>query len=146
MKKNRSLRNIHLTKDFHFRYLGLWVAITMGLMVCSNVVLFLWIQEHFMGLRSILSDSHIRYIEFKNYLLMALLLETLIFGVGVLLLAKLTAHRIAGPYIRLHKTFEDVRGGKLETRLQFRDYDGLDHVADSFNAMMESLTRRDKGA
>jgi len=146
MQSNRSIRNVGLTRDYHFRYLGLWAAVAMSLVVCCNVVLFLWIQEHFMGIGDILSDGHIRVVEFQNYLVGALIIETLVFGIGIVALAKLTAHRIAGPYLRLRRTFELVRDGKLDTRLSFRDYDHLDDVAKTFNEMLDALINRKPGS
>lgn len=146
MQHKRSLRNLRLTKDFHFRYLGLWIIICMTLLVAVNVTLFLWVSAHFSGMRSILSGSHTKFIEFREYIMYALFIEMCIFGIGLVALAKLTAHRIAGPYIRLQRTFDSIREGNSELRLSFRDYDGLDHVAESFNQMMETVSKRENSA
>ncbi|MCE9615115.1 MAG: hypothetical protein K8T26_12625 [Lentisphaerae bacterium] len=141
MSQKRSLRNVRLTKDFHYRYLGLWVMITVALMLASNTVLFLWIHEHFLGVDNIVSDLHTTYIELKNWVLFGLLVESIAFAIGIVALAKLTAHRIAGPYIQLQKTFDAIRDGKLDARLHFREYDNLDHVAKSFADMMDALSK-----
>lgn len=136
----RSLSNLKLTSEFHFKYLGLWVVITLALMVSNNIVLFLWIQEHFLEALSALSPMHVRFIEMKNTIVTALVVETILFGVGVIFLAKLTAHRIAGPYIRLQKTFDAVRSGNAKARLKFRDYDSLEFLAEAFNGMMDDVS------
>lgn len=146
MSQKRSIRNLSLTKDYHYRYLGLWVIITVSLMLSSNIVLFLWLQEHFLGLESIVSDLHTSYIELKNYVIFGLVIESIAFATGIVALAKLTAHRIAGPYIQLQKTFDAIRDGQHDARLHFRKYDNLDHVAKSFNDMMDVLSKSKRDA
>ena len=67
-------------------------------------------------------------------------------GVGVVALAKFTSHRIAGPFIRLRRAFNEVRDGDLDHLLKFRKYDRLTMLEDSFNGMMESLRERIRNA
>ena len=67
---------------------------------------------------------------------------TLIAVAGMLTLAMLTAHRIAGPYIALKQTFKAIKEGDLDCRLSFRGYDQLSEVEDAFNQLMNDLQRK----
>lgn len=142
MNHHRKYRNLALTKEFHFRYLGLWAVIAVALMCTNNITLFLWIQEHFASSQSILSPEYQLFDLLKNRLIVALIIETIIFSIGIVALARLTAHRIAGPYIRLRRTFEAIRDGNPDLRLRFRDYDNLDPVAKAFNEMMDAFHKK----
>lgn len=142
MKHNRSLRNVLLTRKFHLTFFGLWIVIALLLVVFANLFLYLWIQEYFQGYHSVISESQALYIRFRSVLVQALAVEALLLAVGIFALARLTAHRIAGPYIRMRQVFDAIREGKHDARLTFREYDQLDDVASSFNAMMDALTKQ----
>ena len=68
------------------------------------------------------------YLRFLLYLL------SLIFFLYVLL------HRLAGPVLRFQRLANSVRDGDLTHRVRLRNYDGLKHLQDDMNQMMESLT------
>jgi len=138
----RSIRNLRLTREYHFRYLGLWIMVTIALITSCNLILYLWLQERFSGLDSITSPGYSLLLEFRHHLAGILVIETLIFAVGIVALGKMTAHRIAGPYLRMKRTFEAVRDGDETLRLKFRDYDHLDEVAQSFNEMLDAVRKR----
>lgn len=70
------------------------------------------------------------------YLLEGLFLVT-VFGLSIFL-----SHRIAGPLYKLNEFFkEGARTGALKPDLHFRKTDHFQELAESYNAMVESVTR-----
>jgi len=152
--RRRSLASLKLTKEFHFRYLGLWVLLSVTLVIALNLVLYLLLQEHLVdtgpllygetlaGSASLLSQLQGQYLEYRDFLIVAMIGEAILISAGIVGLARVTSHRVAGPYIRLQRTFEQVRDGKKSVRLKFRSYDHLEALEESFAEMMVAVERR----
>ena len=140
--QGRSLTSLRLTKAFHFRYLGLWAIMNVGLVIALNVVLYLFLEEHLAGINSMFTEMHAEYMQYRDILITALCVEAILFSAGIVALASVTSHRIAGPYIRLEHTFQEVKSGKPSVRLNFRSYDHLEGLEKSFNEMMETIEER----
>jgi len=141
-QQHRSLASVKLTKRFHWSYMGLWVLIGVSLLIAVNILLILQLDQKFGQGDSLFSAYHAQYASLRGKLLIAIIVETALFSVGFVVLAILTSHRIAGPYIRLHQTFEAIRNGDTDIRLKFREYDKLEHLQDSFNGMMDTLREK----
>ena len=135
----RKLSNMRLTKRHHFSYMGLWAVISVCLVVVLNLILYLLIEERWGGLHSLDNIFHQQYIAGRRAFVIAMAIETFLFIVAFVSLARFTAHRIAGPYIRLRIVFDAVRNGNLQQRLTFRDYDHLEELAQAFNDMMSAI-------
>jgi nitrogen fixation/metabolism regulation signal transduction histidine kinase len=69
----------------------------------------------------------------------ALILAVAIYVTGVLALGIFTAHRLAGPYLALIRTFREIKEGNFSARLHFRTHDDLAEVESGFNEMMDVL-------
>jgi nitrogen fixation/metabolism regulation signal transduction histidine kinase len=139
---NRKLSNVKLTKEFHFRYLGLWVLISIGLVVVANLLLFLLAEQHWKDLYAQDTQFLAEYMMQRQMMAAALGVGALLFSAALVALAKTTAHRIAGPYVKLQRVFESVRDGNLDQELSFRKYDHLDELAAVFNEMMVEVRAR----
>ncbi|MEI8140333.1 MAG: hypothetical protein WCI03_10755 [bacterium] len=140
----RCLANVKLTNKFHFRYLGLWILLTIGLTVVASLLLFLLAEQHWHDLYALDTRFQEEYMMQRQLMAMALGFATLLFSAAVVGLAKITAHRIAGPYIKLQRVFEAVRDGNLNQELSFRKYDHLEELAGAFNEMMMEVRARAK--
>lgn len=138
----RSLKSLKLTRQFHYRYLGFWVLICLCMLAALNLILFLYIDEHWGSPFSFDTGFFEEYLILRHVILAAMWLEIALFTVAIVGLAKVTVHRIAGPLVRLRATFDAVAEGKLDQKLKFRDYDHLEEVEASFNRMMETLRAR----
>ncbi len=138
----RKLSNMKLTRQFHFRHMGLWIVLNICFLVMFNVAFHFFIEERWS--RMDLSDPGLaKDLSFaREALLMAQVIETILFCVAIVLLGKLTSHRIAGPLIRLKMAFNEIRDGNLAYRLKFRKTDHLGEWEDAFNDMMDSLRSR----
>ena len=54
----------------------------------------------------------------------------------------LLTHKIVGPLVRFKHVFEAVKQGDYSARVHIRKNDYLHELADSFNAMMDSVEKR----
>lgn len=143
-QSNRHISNLNLTGKFHFRYMGLWVVITIGLVVAANLLLMLLAEEHWRSLYTLDTAFRDVYGEQRNMMIMALGMATLLFSTAIIALAKATAHRIAGPYIKLQRVFEAIQQGHFDQELRFRKYDHLEDLEKAFNEMMLVVKSRIK--
>lgn len=141
----RRISNVRLTRKFHYRYLGLWVVLGIALVLSLNVVLYLFAEERWGALYAVDATMHEQFVAARHTIAWALGLETLLFALGIITLAKFTAHRIAGPYIRLGRAFDAVRDGELDHRLVFRRYDRLEDLERKFADMMAAVRARSPG-
>jgi signal transduction histidine kinase len=137
-RSKRSIRNVNLTRQHHYRFLGLWIVLTSCLVVTLNLVVYLYANER-LTVRSLGTVFHEAYMASQHMFVWALVIETGLFIVALVFLAKLTAHRIAGPYIRLKQVFASVKDGNFDQSLKFRAYDGLEDVETEFNSMMAEI-------
>ena len=140
MKSKRRLSNVKLTTAYHFRYMGLWVAVCGALLLAANVLLFMLVQIHFQELIESNPDARAHFLSLHRKANVAILAEAVVMLFVIAFMAKFTAHRIAGVFIRLQRTCDTIREGNRAQRLKFRKTDGLEHVEKSFNGMLDTLT------
>jgi HAMP domain-containing protein len=145
-RKQRKLRNVWLTRRYHFRYFGLWVLLVMFLVISFNAVIYLLIESRWEDIYTLPPDALRQYLMQRQAFVAGLAAEGVILTVGTVFLAMLTAHRIAGPYIRLRIAFKEVTTGNFDHVLKFRQYDHLEDVAEAFNKMMDRVRTEIKTA
>jgi len=138
-KHQRSLRSMKLTRKHHFQYMGLWIILTLCLLVLLNVIAFLLLEERWKGMSELSGGLMQVDMSCRLPFLIAMAVETLAFAGAITFLAKVTAHRIAGPYVRLVRTFEEVKNGNFDLKLRFRGYDRQEAVEQAFNEMMAAV-------
>ena len=141
-KSQRKFSNLKLTRTFHYRHMGLWILLTIGLIVAFNIAFHLFVEERFarLGLAEAGMEEDFGYL--RRALMLAQVIETVLFCTAIVILAKLTSHRIAGAFIRFQMAFDDVRNGNMDHKLRFRKTDRLQKCEEAFNAMMEALRAR----
>lgn len=81
-----------------------------------------------------------RQVKFYGLLALAGLLIVLILSLSILFV--LFSHRIAGPVMRIGRTFEDALRGDLTQRIRLREHDELKATADHLNHMLDALQGR----
>lgn len=135
----RRLSNVHLTRQFHWRYMGLWVLLTMFLGLAFNVICYMLIEGDPTRIYTVNQSELEHYLTLRQAFLIGTVVEMVILFGGVIALAVFTAHRLAGPYIRLCAAFEAIGSGDYTYRLKFRRYDHLQNVEEAFNRMVERV-------
>ncbi|MGE0491647.1 MAG: HAMP domain-containing protein [Vulcanimicrobiota bacterium] len=139
MQNKRSLKNVVLTKKYHWLYIGKMMTLSWALVV----LLFGALMSRVYTLYQAGAELPMTGILIGGVAL-SLALMTAIGAMGVL-----TAHRVAGPHIKLRNTFNAIAEGDLDHQLRFRKEDQLEEVEEAFNRMMERLRerlRQDEGA
>lgn len=128
MEEKRSLKNIKLTKKYHWTYMIYWVLLNSLLLVVTEAVFLLSIQQE--------------VIPQPDFLPIGLGLFSIIVFLGMLiciqLIGRIWAHRLAGVHIRTERTLKEA-AQDFSIRLRYRKTDRLEEVAEAFNDMMESL-------
>ncbi|MCA9796929.1 MAG: HAMP domain-containing protein [Candidatus Eremiobacteraeota bacterium] len=132
MQNKRSLKNVVLTKKYHWLYIGKMMTLSWALVVLLYGALISRVYT--------LYEAGVD-VPMTGFLIggtaIALALMAAIGVMGVL-----TAHRVAGPHIKLRNTFDAIAEGNLDQPLRFRKDDQLEEVEESFNNMMDRLRER----
>ena len=144
-RRNRKLSNVSMTHRHHFSYMGLWIvlAVVQAVTVCGLLILLM--EEHWAGPAAQSRLYHEAYLANRTELIAGTCIGMAVFILAVVALAMFTAHRAAGPFIRLQHVFRALQDGDLEQKLKFREYDHLEELEDGFDEMMESLKGRMTG-
>ena len=126
---NRSIRGsgVKLTLPLVFRFLGLWLVVTVIVVLVFGVTCYLLLSDrpHSGG---------------QGGFALVLAAQTLCVILAIVILAIFTTHRLAGPLIALRRAFDDVQAGDLERRLRFRRTDPhLLDLEEAFNRMMDTV-------
>ena len=134
----RKLSNMRLTRRFHFIHMGMWIVITIALVVIVNGLLYALLAQQLrqaLEFEPGLSPLYVR-------ITLLLVVETALLCVGILFMGKATSHRIAGPFIALEATCRNIQQGRHELRQKFREYDHLESLEQAFNDMLDSLVEK----
>jgi len=119
------------------------MLMTSCLVLILNLILFLYYREGWtiQQMSAGLSDGA---SSLRVEVLSAMVVEIVFFILAIIGMGIMTAHRIAGPYVRLRSVFNEVGGGNMDCRLRFRSYDGLEDLEAAFNRMMDTLQGKQK--
>jgi methyl-accepting chemotaxis protein len=142
MRHQRKLSNVKRTDRSHVHYLGWCILVCLALMPVLDITTYglfqaVWSEETVQAIQGP-GDQDLR----RAALITNLAWFSVAFILGVVVLAIMTAHRAAGPYLGLRRVCEAVRRGELDERVHFRQYDRLEELEESFNGMLDELTRR----
>jgi methyl-accepting chemotaxis protein len=130
--QRRSLRNVLVTSQFHWVYMGAQVLSSLSLLLLSySLILFHLSQMAHSG------------VDLPFPLVAGgVTLAACVVAVTIVSLAILSAHRIAGVHIKLQGAFERVEKGDFSTRIRFRTSDKLQTLEETFNRMMGVIEER----
>lgn len=81
-----------------------------------------------------------RSVKFWGLVALAGLAMVMVLSLSILFM--LFSHRIAGPVMRIGRTFEDALRGDLTQRIRLRERDELKSTADQLNQMLDALQGR----
>ena len=114
--------------------MGLWIVLTVTLSLALNAVCYQMIEAKGVEIHTLGQHELERYLAGTS-------IQAVLTIVGIVGLGILTAHRVAGPYMRIIRAFRAVENGEFDHRLRFRTYDHLKDVEDAFNAMMDRIRK-----
>lgn len=78
----------------------------------------------------------------KLYGVLGLVALAVVMALSLTILFVLFSHKIAGPILRIERTFEDALAGDLTRRITLRQGDELKETADQLNLMLDGLQSR----
>ena len=76
-------------------------------------------------------------------LIYPLLIKSTVFFALLAIVSALLSHRIAGPLYRFEKVCREVANGNKDARVRLRKGDALGDLEKDFNAMLDSLTKKE---
>jgi len=90
------------------------------------------------------ATSGVIFQKVKMYGLIALAGLAAVMTLSLTILFVLFSHKIAGPILRIERTFEEALSGDLTQRIKLRTGDELKETADQLNSMLDGLQARIK--
>ncbi|MDY6853260.1 MAG: hypothetical protein SWO11_00930 [Thermodesulfobacteriota bacterium] len=135
-------RRQYLTnKRYQFRSLGMFLTLVFFAVIVSVF------STHYFILSAVVNEMEQsgKYITAERYF--SITIKPLFIIVPVILVlfslyAIFYSHRTAGALHRLKQCFKMVEQGEFPDKLEFRKYDEIRDIAESFNDMVEGLKKR----
>jgi methyl-accepting chemotaxis protein len=127
--EKRSLKNVALTRRFHWAYIGAWLVL--------NAVLLAGAEGFVLAIINTLPPSTLSFDPVRVSVISFVV--ALLLVIALAMLGTLWAHRIAGVHIRMEKVLRRAAEGDLNVTLRFRAGDDLEEVEEAFDAMMSTL-------
>lgn len=125
-KEQRSLKNLHLTKRFHWSYFGGWLTFTIALLLLLEGLVV-----------TILSSLDPQSLPFSPLGAIGASILAAILCIGALIgLGRFSAHRIGGVHLRTESVLRKVAQGELGERLKYRADDDLEDVESAFDRLL----------
>ena len=143
-RRMRSWRNVYMTRNHHYSHMGLWLVMTITIVVVMNIIVFLYVDEGAAGADAAEGTLLYFYMANPSLFLATMMVEMIVFVWVLIMLAKFTAHRMSGPYIRVVNVCNSIRDGNLDQFVRFRGYDRLDYVANAMNEMIMALRLKEE--
>lgn len=143
--KNRSLKNILINPPYQIKYV-MWVS-TAGLtLIAANAVIFYYYINQNYSLLVDLSPmddaSKAQLYTELNVILIKLGLVGLAFVIITAIVGIRMSHRTAGPMFHFKRVFGEIKSGKTDARIRLRPGDDFKDVAESFNSMMDTISKK----
>ena len=127
-------KRVLIDRDFQFKYLITWIAMTMvllgGLVLASVSMFFLFKVRTF------------------NHLVIGNAVCAVLITILSMRYMIHLSHRIAGSAFRLERTIREMADGKHSGHIKLRKKDYLKHIAESVNYLIDRLeeSRRESGS
>ena len=141
--KKYKRKHYFIDKDFQARFaLKFCIVLIIGA-ILSTGILFAFTSN---TLTTSFQDSRISIEKTSKGILPAMLYTNAITLITISLAAIVVlifiSHKIAGPFYRFEKTFEEIGGGNLSLRIGLREKDQFFVIAKKINEMNEQLNDR----
>jgi methyl-accepting chemotaxis protein len=145
-RSQRKVSNVKLTERFRNRYLLLWVLVSVAHVAMVDILLFELFKERVAAMAVSEGLPGAAVMLPQALFITVLSIHGILLSLALLCLGIMTVHRVAGPYIAVKRTCNAIAAGNIFEQLKFRDYDGLDDVAESFNEMTATLRQQTAGS
>ena len=141
-KKNRKLSNYLVNPRYQLKYI-FWLGLTgVSLVALYSVLFYSYMRENYdilVELSPMDDASKQQLYRELNHVILLLGGISLVFLALVAIGGVALSHRTAGPLYHFKRVFNDLKAGKLESRVRLRPKDDFQDVASAFNEMIESV-------
>ncbi|HVS02333.1 MAG TPA: hypothetical protein VMT16_06145 [Thermoanaerobaculia bacterium] len=119
------------TLPFVGRFAGLWLVVTITAVLVASASSYLLFAERIASATA------------RQGFFWTVVVQTALIVIAVLALGVFSTHRLAGPWIAVHRALEEVAAGDLDCELRIRSRDAyLKRVERAFQAMTAALRQR----
>ncbi len=141
----RSLKNLWLNPQYQGRYI-FWISMTgLALIAANSSIFYFFTKENYallVDLSPMTDEAKMQLYSELNKIVMLLIGGNAFFLLMVSIFGLVFSHRAAGPLYHFRRVFNDIKNGKVESRVRLRPKDDFKEVATTFNEMMDSLDKR----
>lgn len=139
-----------IEKGFKYKFILRFTGIVLAGMGVMALLLYIAVPssvtKHYV-------DAIISFIKaddaLSSVIKVALIVESIVISVVVILIAVLASHKIAGPLYRLQRVINELANTRDACQkfkpISFRRYDAVQNTAHSFNAMIAGLNEHFRG-
>lgn len=132
-----------IKKEFQFRFILKFCGVLLAGIVISTVLLVMLSRG---TLTSSFENSQLTVQNTATAILPSILLCNLItlglITIVTIVLTLLASHRLAGPMYRFQKEIETIGAGNLTQKIQLRNKDQLESLANSLDSMRQALREK----
>lgn len=138
---NQNRRRVRIINEFQYRLIITMIVLIIAISTILLGVLFLLIRNNIAALpQPLLETANLYHRLLYQPFLIAIIIALIIFIITFWILIVIT-HRVYGPIYRLGKFIKALSKGEKTGELRFRKGDAVDHMADLYNELYESLKK-----
>ena len=143
--KNRNFKNILINPEYQIKYV-FWVTTAgLSLIAANAFIVYHYIKENYkllVELSPMDEASKAQLYQELNEILVKLGIVGFIFVVLTAIIGIRMSHRTAGPLYHFKRVFNEIKSGNTNARVRLRPKDDFKDVAESFNEMMDSISKK----
>jgi len=144
-KHKRYLKNYIINPAYQLRYI-FWLTSSGLILVALNAwIAYSYIKENYLtlvDLSPMTDEAKDQLYSELRHLVLAISSSSLLFLILISVLGIFLSHKTAGPLYAFKRIFEEISQGETRKRLRLRPGDEFQDVAESFNKMMDSISRK----
>ena len=138
---NQNRRRVRIINEYQYRLIIAMIVLIIAISTILLGVLFLLIRNNIAALpQPLLETTNLYHRLLYQPFLIAIIIALIIFIITFWILIVIT-HRVYGPIYRLGKFIKALSKGEKTGELHFRKGDAVDHMADLYNELYESLKK-----
>jgi len=138
---NKNRRRVRIINEYQYRLIIIMIILIIVISTVLLGVLFLLIRNNIAALPQPLAQEVNLYHQllYRPFLIV-IIIALIIFIISFWILIVIT-HRVYGPIYRLGKFLKALSKGEKTGELHFRKGDVVDHMADLYNELYDSLKK-----
>ena len=138
---NQNRRRVRIINEYQYRLIIAMIVLIIAITAILLGVLFLLIRSNIAALpRPLLETANLYHRLLYQPFLIVIIIALIIF-ISTFWILIVVTHRVYGPIYRLGKFIKALSKGEKTGELHFRKGDAVDHMADLYNELYDSLKK-----